>query len=192
MPPPSSSPHTPCHHLPPPPTHHAHTMPPSPLTPCYHLTPPRLHHASLSPPHAMQPPYSSPHTPCTHHATTLLLSTLTHRELHTGTQLASYKSNASPSNGLCCLGADYLVACQAGKDALHFWTWHKVRSVRVISQGSRASGMGLGSRASGHGARVQCPGHFSGPWQRVPGVYGSSISCGMVSWLLCGTAERQC
>ncbi len=48
------------------------------------------------------------------------------RDLHNGTFLTAYKGNASPRNGLCTLGADYLLAAQAGKDALQFWTWHKV------------------------------------------------------------------
>ncbi len=49
------------------------------------------------------------------------------RDLQSGTHLTSYKGNGCPRNGLCTLGRDYLVAVQAAKQALHFWTWHKVR-----------------------------------------------------------------
>ena len=57
-----------------------------------------------------------------------------HRDLHTGTLLTSYKGCATPRNGLCRLGADYLVAAQASKDTLHFWTWHKVRGLGTPSR----------------------------------------------------------
>uniref|UniRef100_A0A7S3R295 Anaphase-promoting complex subunit 4 WD40 domain-containing protein n=1 Tax=Dunaliella tertiolecta TaxID=3047 RepID=A0A7S3R295_DUNTE len=46
-------------------------------------------------------------------------------DLQTGVHLSSFKSNASPRNGLCCLGKDYLVSAQTSKDALQFWAWHK-------------------------------------------------------------------
>ncbi|CAK0786493.1 hypothetical protein CVIRNUC_009706 [Coccomyxa viridis] len=45
--------------------------------------------------------------------------------VQTGTHLASFKDNSSGTNALCLLGQDYLVAAQAPKGALHFWTWHK-------------------------------------------------------------------
>ncbi len=47
-------------------------------------------------------------------------------DLRTGTLLSSYKANACPRNGLCLLGRDYIAAAQASKDAIQFWTWHKV------------------------------------------------------------------
>ena len=48
------------------------------------------------------------------------------RDLHTGTALTSFKSNACPPNGLSLLGRDYLVAAQLGRGGgLHFWAWHK-------------------------------------------------------------------
>lgn len=48
------------------------------------------------------------------------------RHVQTGTHLASFKDNAAGTNALSLLGQDYLVAAQAAKGALHFWTWHKV------------------------------------------------------------------
>ncbi len=48
------------------------------------------------------------------------------RDLHTGTHLSSFKGNSSGRNGLCVAGSDYLVAAQNNKDALQFYTWHKV------------------------------------------------------------------
>ena len=48
------------------------------------------------------------------------------RDLATGALVAQYKGNCSGRGRLCRLGADYLVAAQSNKDALHVWTWHKV------------------------------------------------------------------
>lgn len=53
------------------------------------------------------------------------------RDARTGAALTSYKSNASPCNGLSLMGRDYLVAAQAKKGALHFWTWHKASAARA-------------------------------------------------------------
>lgn len=48
------------------------------------------------------------------------------RDVHTGTALTSFKSNACPPNGLTALGRDYLVAAQLGRGGgLHFWAWQK-------------------------------------------------------------------
>lgn len=57
------------------------------------------------------------------------------RDLNTNTYLTSYKGNASPRNGLCCVGPDYLVAAQSSKDALQFWTWHKARAAADAADG---------------------------------------------------------
>ncbi|CAL5226138.1 g8957 [Coccomyxa viridis] len=46
-------------------------------------------------------------------------------DVETGTHVASFKDNASGPNALSLLGQDYLMAAQAAKGALHFWTWHK-------------------------------------------------------------------
>lgn len=51
--------------------------------------------------------------------------------MQTGTELTGYKANACPRNGMCLLGRDYLVSAQTTKDALQFYTWHKVR-VQVV------------------------------------------------------------
>ena len=48
------------------------------------------------------------------------------RDLQTGTQLAAFKDNASGINSISLIGNDYFAAAQTSKDALHFWTWHKV------------------------------------------------------------------
>lgn len=53
------------------------------------------------------------------------------RDVETSTHLASFKDNASGPNALALLGQDYLIAAQAAKGALHFWTWHKARSYKA-------------------------------------------------------------
>ncbi|KAJ9528182.1 hypothetical protein QJQ45_014184 [Haematococcus lacustris] len=57
-------------------------------------------------------------------------SAVTAWDLHTGTLLTSYKGNATPRNGMCCLGADYFAAVQNNKDTVLFWTWHKDQVVQ--------------------------------------------------------------
>jgi hypothetical protein len=48
------------------------------------------------------------------------------RDVHAGTLLATYKSNASSPGALSPLGRDHLLAAQLGKGAIHAWTWNKV------------------------------------------------------------------
>lgn len=48
------------------------------------------------------------------------------RDVHTGTALTSFKTNACAPGCLSLLGRDYLVAAQLGRGGgLHFWAWHK-------------------------------------------------------------------
>eukprot|EP00892_Ulva_mutabilis_P008296 jgi/Ulvmu1/5839/UM025_0097.1 len=56
-------------------------------------------------------------------------------DLDTGTQLASFKQCSAPANGLALLGADYFIAPQQQKDALHTYAWFK----EAIHQRSFAS-----------------------------------------------------
>ncbi|KAL4854511.1 Protein ROOT INITIATION DEFECTIVE 3 [Chlorella vulgaris] len=47
-------------------------------------------------------------------------------DVHTGTALTSFKTNACAPGCLSLLGRDYLVAAQLGRGGgLHFWAWHK-------------------------------------------------------------------
>jgi pre-rRNA-processing protein IPI3 len=63
-----------------------------------------------------------PSPPCRHTAA----SHFVRRDVHTGTALTSFKTNACPPGALSTLGSDYLVAAQLGRGGgLHFWTWHK-------------------------------------------------------------------
>lgn len=50
------------------------------------------------------------------------------RELDTGTQLASFKQCSAAVNGLAVLGTDYFIAAQQQKDAIHVYSWFKVRN----------------------------------------------------------------
>ena len=56
------------------------------------------------------------------------------RDVQTGTHLASFKDSASNPNAISVLGQDYLVAAQAAKGVLHFWTWHKVSCISDAPQ----------------------------------------------------------
>lgn len=67
------------------------------------------------------------------------------RDLGTGTQLAQYKTNSSGRNRLCALGHDYFVAAQNAKDAVHFWTWHKVRRAAMLRAVAAVAGWLAGS-----------------------------------------------
>ena len=58
------------------------------------------------------------------------------RDVETGTHIASFKDNASGPDAVSLLGQDYLVAAQAAKGALHFWTWHKVCSSAFLASGN--------------------------------------------------------
>lgn len=63
------------------------------------------------------------------------------RDLDTGTQLASFKQCSAPVNGLALLGADYFIASQQHKDALHVYSWFKAcpRSHRPSCAGTRTT-----------------------------------------------------
>ena len=63
------------------------------------------------------------------------MSRCCYRHVQTGTHLASFKDNSSGTNALCLLGQDYLVAAQAPKGVLHFWTWHKVCAALQLING---------------------------------------------------------
>ena len=69
------------------------------------------------------------------HSSCTLMSRCCYRHVQTGTHLASFKDNSSGTNALCLLGQDYLVAAQAPKGALHFWTWHKVCAALQLLNG---------------------------------------------------------
>jgi hypothetical protein len=73
-------------------------------------------------------------------------------------QLATYKHNAAARNCLCLAGPDYLVAAQGGKDALHFWTWHKVRW-GVARGGRLRAGVGCVCAPATH--------HHAIGWRRI-------------------------
>jgi hypothetical protein len=48
------------------------------------------------------------------------------RDANNGTVLRSYKTTATPRNGLSAVGRDHLVAAQNTKGTLHFWSMRKV------------------------------------------------------------------
>lgn len=52
-----------------------------------------------------------------------------HRDVQTGTHLATFKDNGSGPNALALLGRDYIVAAQHAKGSLHFWTWHRASAL---------------------------------------------------------------
>ena len=55
------------------------------------------------------------------------------RDVHTGTLLTNYKGNACGRNALSLLGSSYMVSAQSGKgQAIHFWTWEKVRTYQHL------------------------------------------------------------
>eukprot|EP00976_Prorocentrum_cordatum_P074877 1181684-Prorocentrum_minimum.AAC.4 len=46
-------------------------------------------------------------------------------DVGTGTQLKSFKTTATPRNGMCAIGREHLVTAQLGKGSLHFWSLQK-------------------------------------------------------------------
>ena len=80
-------------------------------------------------------PFHSMPTPC--------------RDVQTGTELTGYKANACPRNGMCLLGRDYLLSAQTTKDALQFYTWHKVRVQGVGTKCGRSACWRTGSQIVG-------------------------------------------
>jgi hypothetical protein len=49
------------------------------------------------------------------------------RDMHTTTELTSFKGGSMAPGSVSLLAPDYWLAAQADKDAMHFYTWHKVR-----------------------------------------------------------------
>lgn len=60
-------------------------------------------------------------------------------ELSTGSQLCAYKGNASPRNGLCVIGGQYLAASQLSKGPIHFWSWHKESALQRSFAGGQVT-----------------------------------------------------
>ncbi|KAG1674968.1 hypothetical protein FOA52_014763 [Chlamydomonas sp. UWO 241] len=103
-------------------------------------------------------------------------------DVQTGTQLTQYKGNASPRNGLCSVGRDYVVGAQTGKDALQFWTWHKDQALQRSFIQERATCVAA-SRCGSHLAAGAASGAVylwevaSGRLLRSWGAHYKGVSC---------------